>query len=376
MKRVVIKLGSQLLVAENGRFESDRVAALVAECAAAKQADAGLQVLIVTSGAVGLGRLTLNLALPLLLPQKQACAAVGQGQLMQAYREQFARFGLQTAQILLTNDDFQDRRRCLTLRDTLETLLALGVVPIINENDVVSTSELAEDYTHHGFGDNDRLSALLASELGAELLILLTSVDGIYTDNPALNPAAKKLDVIHTLNEFEHITAQGGSAFGRGGMAAKLEAIELAAKSGVTTIVASGQIPANIGHILAGHSVGTRIEGVADDARIKGRKRWIAFASGYQGVLVMNQGAQAAITQRGASLLPVGVTSVQGSFRSGQVVSLQTEAGQELGRGLSAFSADEARLLIGCPSDHLAQRLGRTVSSPELIHRDALVLWE
>ncbi|MEB3245592.1 MAG: glutamate 5-kinase [Vampirovibrionales bacterium] len=392
-QRIIVKLGTQLLIAPNGRFEAERLSALVSELATALTAkskpkhnaaeplsEQNMSLVIVTSGAVGLGRLALDLTPPLLLPQKQACAAVGQGQLMQTYRELWARHGKTTAQVLLTNDDFQDRKRSLALRDTLETLLAMGVIPVINENDAVSTQELAETHTGQSFGDNDRLSALLAAELNADWLILLTSVDGIYTANPASDASATKLGGVQSLSALKQISAQGGTAYGRGGMAAKLEAIELAVKSGVRVTVCDGRVPAQLGALLsqpaAINTIGTTLQPAPNAQRLKGRKRWIALASGYAGVLVLNTGAAEALTCKQASLLPVGVVAVLGGFEAGAVVSLQTEAGNELGRGECKYSASELRRVMGQASEQMSAILGRPIHQPECIHRDQLVLWE
>ncbi len=370
--RIVIKLGTQILVQEDGSLAYARLAALVEECAALVAL--GKSILIVSSGAVGLGRQALKLGhAPLSLSQKQACAAVGQNLLMDIYRELFSRYQLVTAQLLLTSLDFEDRQRYLNLRDTLETLLDYRVVPIINENDTVSTAELKENQTS-SFGDNDKLSAIVAGKLGADLLIILTNVDGIYTENPSLNPNAEKLRLIEGFEPLKAIETNGKSTMGRGGMASKIEAAKMAAISGVHTLITSGTQP-NVLHRIFNPDntdVGTLI---LAQGGMSGKKRWLGLASGYSGVIVINDGAKAALINRHASLLPSGITQVQGDFQARQVVSIQTPEGDEIGRGLANFSAEDTRKIQGLQSREIPGILP-AAESDEVIHRDNLVIYQ
>jgi glutamate 5-kinase len=364
-KRIVIKLGTQIVVDAAGRLALERLRALADQCVALHRA--GKEVILVSSGAVGLGRNRLKREGSLTLTEKQACAAVGQSLLMDAYRDLFEPAGLVTAQILLTALDFADRKHYLNLRQTLETLLKLGCLPIINENDVTSTMELREgSYTRSyikGFGDNDKLSALVAGKLDADLLVILTNVDGIYTDNPETSPDAEKIAVVPSFQDLQQIQTAGQSALGRGGMASKLEAARLAAISGLHTYIASGLQPEPLAPLLNPERNPTGTV-VLPQPALPGRKRWIGAASGYHGVVIVNDGASRALTRQGASLLPVGVTAVQGDFSTQQVVSIQDERGREIGRGLSGFSADELRRVQGVRG------------AAEAVHRDNLVIFE
>ncbi len=378
-KRIVIKLGTQVVIELAGQsadqFASERLAHLTRQCAALVQS--GKEVILVSSGAVGLGRQALKLTGTLSLNEKQACAAVGQSLLMNAYRELFAQSGLLTAQVLLTATDFADRKHYLSVRQTLETLLKLNVVPIINENDTTSTMELQEERYTKGFGDNDMLSALVAAKLDSDLLVILTNVDGIYTDNPTTNPNAQRVTRIEHFQELQQIDATGQSALGRGGMSSKLEAARIAAISGVYTFITSGINPEPLTPLLqplTGEMPGTL---VLPQASLRGKKRWIGMASGYHGIVVVNEGARKALVENHASLLPIGVVAVQGQFAAQQVVSLQDERGMELGRGLTHFSSEEIEKIKGLHGEQIASALN--LSSPdrhELIHRDNLVIFE
>lgn len=383
VKRMVIKLGTQVVVEQAG-FQTDasprntsilaqdRLQAWVRECA--ELIHNGREVLLVSSGAVGLGRQHLGLAHSLSLTEKQACAAVGQSLLMEQYRAWFAQHGLAVAQVLLTAGDFADRTHYLNLRHTLETLLRLGVVPIINENDSVSTMELQEGRITKGFGDNDKLSALVAAKIDAQLLVVLTNVNGIYTDNPEHCPEARLIPVIEHLEALQAIQTAGQSQLGRGGMASKLEAARLAAISGLYTYITSGLEQPGLQALLQGteQATGTLIH---PQASISGKKRWIGLASGFQGVIIVNEGARKALTENQASLLPIGIVSIDGHFLAHQVVSIQDESRREIGRGLSAFSSDELTHIKGLRSERIAELLPGA-HPQEVIHRDNLVIFE
>lgn len=379
-KRIVIKLGTQVVIElaagnGDGQFASERLAGLTRQCA--ELMEQGKEVILVSSGAVGLGRQALKLTGPLSLNEKQACAAVGQNLLMEAYRELFQQSGLVTAQVLLTATDFADRKHYLNLRQTLETLLKLHTVPIINENDTTSTMELQEESYTKGFGDNDMLSALVASKLGADLLVILTNVDGIYTDNPFTNPNAKRVARIESFQDLQKIDASGQSLLGRGGMSSKLEAARMASLSGVHTLITSGLRPQPLSALLNEEPEpdGTV---VLPQASLSGKKRWIGMASGYHGAIVVNAGARKALVEQHASLLAIGITGVLGEFFAQQVVSIQDEQGVEIGRGLTHFSSDEVERVKGLKGGQITERLGLDSHerAEEIVHRDNLVVFE
>jgi len=371
-QRVVVKLGSQIVVEEKGQLAFERLQGIVRQCIALRQQ--GKEVIIVSSGAVGLGRQRLNLAGALSLNEKQACAAVGQSLLMEAYQSLFAPQKIVPAQVLLTALDFSNRQHYLTLRQTLETLLKLGSVPIINENDVTSVVELQEHGTR-GFSDNDKLSAIVAGKLDADLLVILTNVEGIYTDNPASNPDAVKISVIESWQEFQSIGTAGRSSLGRGGMATKLEAAKVASSSGLLTYIASGLQTNPLQPLL---SADAEITGtvVLPQMHLSGRKRWIASASGYYGVVVVNEGAVLALQFARASLLPVGIVAVEGEFSARQVLSIQNEYGQEIGRGLSAYDSTTLRTIKGLRKEDIIVLRDASMTREEAIHRDDLVIFE
>lgn len=363
-RRVVVKLGTWVLTSAEGEIASARLEDLVSQCAWLVK-EAGKKVILVSSGAVGLGRSALGLEKLSGLTDKQACAAVGQSLLMREYHVLFSRHGLTAGQILVTADDFAERQRYLSLRDTFERLLSWGVIPIVNENDPVSTMELREDQRTHSFGDNDLLSALVASKLGADVLLILTNVDGVFDSNPDKNPDARRIERLEDFEALRRLNLKGQSAYGRGGVNSKIEAARLASFGGVNTIIASGLV----GSAILG-SAGTL---VPSRIRLPDRKRWIGLSSGFGGVIEVNAGAAEALTRRNASLLPSGITAVRGSFRANEVVSIETTQGREIGRGIVWFSSVDIARIQGCHSSEIASRLGE-VPHEEVIHRDHLVI--
>jgi glutamate 5-kinase len=381
IKRVVIKLGSQLVVDERGILAYERLINIVNQCAELHRN--GKQVIIVTSGAVGLGRRVLDEESNLTLSEKQACAAVGQNHLMHAYHRLFQTHTINIAQVLLTAWDFADRTRYLNATKTIETLLAYGVIPIINENDTVVTQELDEDTYTHSFGDNDRLSALVACKIEAQLLLLLTNVDGLYDKNPSQCNDATIIPLIESFEELSTIELTGKSKYGRGGMASKVEAARIASISGVQTIITNGFKPDIIRQFFSDDPPTYTM--INPRSTISDKKHWIGFASGYQGVVVVNDGARRALLERNASLLPVGVVEVHGSFSPKQVVSIQDVDGAELGRGLINFSSMELSTIMGAPSHQIQlRRLGNERGeegllgdgrSEEVIHRRNMVIF-
>lgn len=365
-RRIVLKLGTRVLTHDDGRVALARLFAVVE--AAAALVRAGREVLIVSSGAVGLGRDALGLAeTPVDLAERQACAAVGQTRLMGLYHEGFARLGLVCGQVLLTQGDFDDRVRYLNLRTTLQTLLRRGVVPVINENDAVATEELAlvEGEGRPVFGDNDALSALVATKLGADLLVLLTDVEGLYDSDPRADPSARLLARVDDADEALERAGGPGSAASRGGMRSKVEAAAIAQKAGCHAVIASGRRAGALDAVLAGEEVGTwfpRGEG------LPARQRWIAFAAAVRGVLYLDAGAVQALRERKASVLPKGVTRVEGEFRRGDVVLLKGPDDALIGRGVAHVDAAAARRWAQ------GERPEGVRNHHALVHRDHLVL--
>src|SRR5947207_2726075 len=335
---------------------------LAAEIAAVRE---GRRVVLVTSGAIATGVARLGLAeRPRAIPEKQAAAAVGQSALMWQYEAAFSRHGIPVGQVLLTAEDVSVRARYLNARNTLDALLRFGVLPIVNENDTVAVEEIK-------VGDNDNLSALVASLIDADLLVLLTDVDGLYTGDPTTDRDARVIDTVDAVTEdVARLVWNGTGAGAVGGMATKLQAAQKAAAAGVPMIIASGRKQGVLARILKGEPVGTYFAPRAD--RLGARKRWIAFAVTPQGRLTVDAGALQALTHHGKSLLPSGVVDVEGDFAAGEVVALVGD-GREFARGLVNFDASELRRIRGAKTRDIATRLGYK-SFDEVIHRDNLVL--
>jgi len=365
-RRVVVKLGSNLFFDQDGALAPARIFALIDDMAAAKLD--GRQIIVVSSGAVALGANALKMKpQSALLVQKQAFAAVGQSRLMNLYEQGFGKAGLTPAQILLTEEDFSNRKRYLNLRNTLTTLLEMNAVPIINENDTVATAELEVNDRSSSFSDNDKLSALVMSKLEAQLLILLSDVDGLYTDNPRENPNAEWIPEVNEITEEIKSLAGRKSARGRGGMATKLQAAEIAMKSGGMAVIANGLKPGTLRRILGGESEGTLFAGKTET--LSGKRRWIAFASSVTGRIHINAGALEAITRKNASLLYAGVTQVENHFDRGDVVAIISPDGREVARGIVNYSSADAAKLIGKHSDDIA-RLASTKNYDAFVTRD------
>lgn len=347
--RVVVKLGTGILTDSRKQPDRAQMEQLVAQVS--EQRRAGRDLVLVSSGAVGAGMGVLGFdRRPVNLAELQACAAVGQSRLMATYDQLFGRFGLAVAQVLLTHDDLADHDRHLNARNTLVTLLQRGIVPIINENDAVSVTELK-------FGDNDRLSALVSCLLPADLLVILTSVDGLMADYGG--PDARLMSTVERIDRaIERLGRGTSSATAVGGMTTKIEAARMAVRAGIPVVVASGRKRDALGRVLAGATEGTLF--VPHPHKLRGRKRWIAFFHHPQGILVVDAGAHRALREEGKSLLLPGVRRCDGEFRAGDVVSLCDEKGTEFARGLAAFSAAQVR----------ARKLPR----PVLVHRDNLVV--
>jgi glutamate 5-kinase len=359
-KRVVIKLGTAVIMRDEGGVALSRFYSFVEGIAGLMRTKH--EMLLVSSGAVGLG--AERLGLPggsQLLSIKQACAAVGQGRLMALYSDAFEKLGIASAQVLLTEEDFTSRNRYLNLRSTVTKLLELGVLPIINENDTVSTSEIealdSASYRRVNFGDNDKLSALVAGKIEADLLVILTDVEGLFSGDPAGGDDAHPIPlVVEITPEIEALASEpvgirkSGPGRGRGGMRTKLEAAEIATRSGCAVIIANGKLTGVIERIFSGEPIGTLF---LPGAGLTGRRRWIAFATTVKAAVVVNEGARRALTQRGASLLAAGILEVRGSFGRGDVVSIIDEKERELARGIVNYSSDETRRISGLHSDKI-----------------------
>jgi glutamate 5-kinase len=364
-RRVVVKLGSNLFF-DDGGVARDRILSFIDDIAAARLG--GRQIIVVSSGAVALGANALKVRTTnASLVQKQALAAVGQSRLMNLYEQGFAKHGLTAAQILLTEEDFSSRRRYLNLRHTLTTLIDMGVIPIINENDTVSTTELEVTDRSPSFGDNDKLSALVMSKLDANALILLSDVDGLFTENPRENPNARLLPEVHDITPEVESLAGRKSGRGRGGMATKLQAARIAMNSGGMAVIANGLKAGIIAKVLAGEEEGTMFVGRTES--LSGKRRWIAFASSVTGRIHINDGALDAITRRNASLLYAGVTRIENEFDHGDVVAIIGPNGQEVARGIANYSSADASKLIGKHSDEIA-RLATTKNYDAFITRN------
>jgi glutamate 5-kinase len=362
-RRIVVKIGSSLLVDRvQGRLNADWLASLAEDVAGL--AKAGKQVILVSSGAIALGRHVLGLpGGPLELEKSQAAAAVGQVSLAGAYQSVLAAHGLTAAQILLTLGDTEERRRYLNARQTIATLLAHRAIPVVNENDTVATSEIR-------YGDNDRLSARVASMMSADCLVLLSDVDGLYTAPPGSGVAARRLDEVRAITpEIEAMAGSAGSELSRGGMVTKIEAGKIALSSGTNMVIALGKTM----HPLRALSEGAPCTWfLAHSDPVTARKRWIAGQLEPKGSVQIDAGAEKALLT-GKSLLPAGVTRVEGAFERGDAVIIRAADGRELGRGLVAYARGDAERIIGRKSGEIAAILGHA-GRTELVHRDDMVL--
>ncbi len=365
-RTVVVKVGTNVLAAEDGRLAPERIQALTDQLQRLRQT--GRQVALVSSGAIGagVGRLALGKR-PSDLRHLQACAAIGQSFLMRAYQECLDQHGVNTAQILLTAGDFDNRARYLNVRNTILTLFEWGVLPIINENDTVSVAEIK-------FGDNDHLAAMVTNLLQAPLLILLTVVDGLYGVDPRTEPDAQKIDTVPLIDSAVMDLAGGSkSALGIGGMRSKLRAARLATAAGESVIIANGRTPGILDAIFAAEPVGTLF--LPHGSSVPAWKRWLGYTARPQGRLFVDAGAQAAVTKQGRSLLPIGVVRVQGHFDKGDVVALCDAAGHEFGRGLTNYPVSDAHRIAGLRTEQIGEALG-SVPYEEIVHRDNLVVIE
>jgi glutamate 5-kinase len=363
-QRWVIKVGSSL-VTNDGRGLDQKAINFWAQEIAALRA-AGKQVVLVSSGAIAEGMLRLGFKQrPKAMNELQACAAVGQMGLVQTYESSFSQLGLKTAQILLTHADLADRDRYLNARSTLLTLLNLGVVPVINENDTVVTDEIK-------VGDNDTLGALVANLIDADCLVILTDQSGLFSADPRKDPTATLIAQARAGDvSLEQMAGGAGSSLGKGGMLTKILAAKRAASSGTHTVIASGREPQVLQRLAKGQSIGTLL--ICETPRLAARKQWLADHLQMRGSVVVDAGAAKVLVNDGKSLLPIGVTRVQGTFERGEVVAVFDEQGRELARGLANYNSDQAGQIARKPSSEIESILGFD-QGPELIHRDNLVV--
>jgi len=352
-KRIVVKVGTAVVTRKGGGLALGRLGALIEHLVGLREE--GREVILVSSGSIGLGAARLGLDKPTSSVDRQAAAAAGQGALVALYDELCRQLGVVSAQVLLTDEDFLNRQRYLNLSAALSRLLMLGALPIINENDTVSTAELALD-KGMVFGDNDRLSALVAAGLDADLLVILSDVDGLHTKHPSFEGAER----IAVFGDHDFEIGSTGSRGGRGGMGAKISAARIANNAGVDVVVTTGFRATALREAVNGDDVGTLFPGASIGNK---RQRWLAYATLPAGQVVVNEGARVAMVERKASLLPAGIVSIEGEFASGSVVSVVNEAGSEFARGICARSSSDARSEL---SDE-----GR---GKALVHRDNIVI--
>jgi glutamate 5-kinase len=360
-ERIVVKIGSSSLTSEEGGLNRERIQYFASELASLHQKGNG--VMLVTSGAVAAGFRQIGYATkPKIVHEKQAAAAVGQALLMQAYQEAFSGYGIVAAQILLTRADFSNRRRIQNALMTIEELLRLGIIPIINENDTVATDELVPK-----FGDNDSLSALVAAMTKAAQLIIITDMDGLYTEDPRKNPQAVKIERVDQISEdIMKLAGGAGSSVGTGGMRSKIEAARIAMRGGVHAFIGKVQQEGDLKLAVEGNGRGTYFDTKLNSLPMK--KQWLGFHSMPLGRAIVDEGAVHALLEGGKSLLPAGVKEIQGDFHSGDVVEVVNPQGQTIGRGVVNYAAWQIQAVAGLTTEEVKRRVD--VARIEFIHRD------
>ncbi len=360
---LVVKLGTSVLTAGSKKLNKAKILELVRQCA--KQHAAGHRIIVVTSGAIAAGREYLDYPdLPPHISSKQLLAAVGQSHLIQLWEQLFSIFSISTGQMLLTRADLEDRERFLNARDTLIALLDYGIIPVINENDAVATAEIK-------VGDNDNLSALVAILAGADKLLLLTDIQGLYTADPRHDPKAELVPDVHVIDDNLRQMAGGSvSGLGTGGMATKLQAASVACRAGIEVVVASGDLEKVIERVIEGQPVGTRFHPLKTP--LERRKQWI-FGAPIAGTITIDDGAVTALIKRGSSLLPKGITHITGTFSRGEVIQVCSADGKDLAHGVSRYNSDALELIAGKHSQEISSILGYEYGSVA-IHRDDLIV--
>ncbi|MCA0754361.1 glutamate 5-kinase [Paenibacillus sp. N4] len=363
-ERIVVKIGSSSLTSEEGGLNRERIRFFASELAALHLG--GCDVMLVTSGAVAAGFRQIGYSSrPKVVHEKQAAAAVGQALLMQAYQDAFSGFGIVAAQILLTRADFSNRRRIQNAQMTIEELIKQRIIPVINENDTVATDELVLK-----FGDNDSLSALVAAMTKASKLVIITDMDGLYTEDPRKNPQAVKIERVDQISpDIMKLAGGAGSAVGTGGMRSKIEAARIAMRGGVQTFIGKVQDSGDLPRAVEGNGRGTYFDTKLHSLPMK--KQWLGFHSMPQGRIIVDDGAANALLEGGKSLLPAGVTDIQGEFLPGDVVEVKSRYGETLGRGVVNYAAWQIQAVAGLSTDEVKRRID--ISRIEVIHRDEWV---
>ncbi len=366
-KRIVVKFGTSLLTAGTRQLNPERMADLVAQLARACQH--GVELVAVSSGAIAAGREKLGLTRKVKgIPYRQVLASVGQSRLMNIYERLFQEHDLTVAQALLTKADLLDRSGYLNTRNTLLALLELGVISIVNENDVVAVDEIQE----HKFGDNDNLSAMVANLIDADLLLIMTDIAGLYTADPKHNPEAKLIPVVKKIDRsITSLVSGSTSGLGTGGMVTKIEAAKLATASGVTVVITDGRLPDIVARVAGGEAIGTRFLPVK--TKLDSRERWMLSGLSTRGKLVVDAGAATALKKYQRSLLAAGIQQVDGNFQRGDLVDIFDPQGTKLGCGITNYSVVELQTIKGKHSDEITQRLGQG-SAPEVVHRNNLIM--
>ncbi|MDD2619451.1 MAG: glutamate 5-kinase [Syntrophomonadaceae bacterium] len=365
-RRVVVKVGTSTLTHTNGQLNLHRIERLVREMADLHNRE--IEVLLVSSGAIGVGANRMGFKrLPKTMPEKQALAAIGQGALLHLYEKLFIEYGKTVAQVLLTRGDLDDRVRYLNATNALLAILAMGVIPIINENDTVAFEEIK-------FGDNDTLSALVAGIVDADLLLILSDVDGLYDSDPRKNKEASlQSRIMEITNSMEENSSSRGSSFSSGGMYTKLSAAKICMAAGVPMVIANSDYDNVIRRVVAGEDIGTLF--VPREEKMHAREKWIAFGTVCQGQIIIDPGARLALLKKGKSLLPSGVIRVDGEFDRGTVVAVLEPGGKEIARGLANYNAREIKLLAGKKTSEIESILGEK-DYDEIIHRNNLWIEE
>lgn len=363
-KRIVVKVGTSTILYDNGKINIHRIELLARELSDLR--NQGKDVVLVSSGAIGAGVVRMGLEKrPSEVRKKQALAAVGQELLIHLYDKFFAEYGQITGQVLLTKENSVQHHQYTHSRNALLTMLEMGIIPIINENDAVAIDELK-------IGDNDTLSAMVASLVDADLLIVLSDIDGVYTANPQTNPDAKIISEISEITpEVERMAGGAGSSMGTGGMATKIEAAKIATASGVTMLIASGSEHGTIRSIIDGEEKGTIFP--AKEAHLKVRKRWLAFGKRLKGIIFVDEGCERALNT-GSSLLAVGITATDGDYVEGDTVRILSADGREIARGVTNYAKDAVMKLKGHSTKEFDRILGKDDVFDEVVHRDSLVL--
>ncbi len=363
-KRIVLKFGTNILRDQNGEIAAGRINSFIEQIVGLIKG--GDEVIVVTSGAVGLGAKKLGINSKNSLFDKQAAASVGQSLLMKIYEDCFDKFNITVAQILLTEEDFSNRHKYLSLRNTLNRLLELGAVPIINQNDAVSPSELE----HVAFSDNDKLSALVASKLDADLLVMVSDVDGLFDKNPKEHADAQLIRTVEKITPKIEKLASGASDGGRGGMITKILAAKVATNSGGKAVILNGKVDGIISKYFSEKNVGTEF---LPNKTLRSKQRWIAYATNITGGVKVNDGAKTALVQNNKSLLAIGTIELEGFFNAGDVILILDNSGAEIARGVANYSSDDVQKILGVHSEKIEEILGFKTSD-DIISKDNLVI--